>query len=423
MPFGMKKLITNSCNLDWFIMDNVFINALGRIPVPEQPLEIVERKGLGHPDTICDAIMNDISAALSKAYIETFGTILHHNMDKALLGAGKIHAKFGGGEIIEPMKFVIGDRATRYAGDKEIDVWSICKKATIKWFDTNLRFVKPEHIEFISALQEGSSNLTDIFKRQNEDFHGANDTSAAVGYAPFSPVEETVLGLESYLNSIEFHKIHPEGGEDVKLMACRKGNEMDLTVAMAFVDGYVESINDYKRKKEVVYTAIMEWLDEKVNSDVFSQIKTRFNAADRPERGIGGCYLTVLGTSADSGDSGQVGRGNNVVGVIPLNRPMASEAAAGKNPVSHVGKIYNFLSYRLANRIYAEVPGFKEVYVWLLSTIGDPINRPSALSVQLIPKGGISKDHYVEVEEVITDEFSKLPVFLKELAEGTLTVC
>jgi S-adenosylmethionine synthetase len=404
-------------------MDNVFINALGRIPVPEQPLEIVERKGLGHPDSICDAIMNDISAALSSTYLETFDTILHHNMDKALLGAGKIQTKFGGGEIIEPMKLVIGDRATRYVGDKEIDVWSVCKQAAIKWFETNLRFVKPEHIEFISALQEGSSNLTDIFKRQNAEFLGANDTSAAVGYAPFSPVEETILGLESYLNSYEFHKIHPEGGEDVKLMACRKGDELDLTVAMAFVDRYVESINDYTRKKDEIYEVITEWLDKNIDTDTFSQVNTRFNAADRPERGIGGCYLTVLGTSADSGDSGQVGRGNNVVGVIPLNRPMASEAAAGKNPVSHVGKIYNLLSYRLANRIHAEVPGFKEVYVWLLSTIGDPINRPSALSVQLIPKGGISKDHYDEVEEVIVDEFSKLPIFLKELADGTLTVC
>jgi len=69
------------------------------------------------------------------------------------------------------------------------------------------------------------------------------------------------------------------------------------------------------------------------------------------------------------------------------------------------------------------VPGFKEVYVWLLSTIGDPINHPSALSVQLIPKGGISKDHYDDVEEVIVDEFSKLPVFLKQLADGSLSVC
>ena len=60
---------------------------------------------------------------------------------------------------------------------------------------------------------------------------------------------------------------------------------------------------------------------------------------------------------------------------------------------------------------------------WLLSTIGDPINHPNALSVQLIPKGGISKSHYDDVEEVIVDEFSKLPVFLKELAEGTLKVC
>ena len=65
-------------------------------------------------------------------------------------------------------------------------------------------------------------------------------------------------------------------------------------------------------------------------------------------------YLTLLGTSAEQGDSGQVGRGNRVCGLISLNRPMSVEAAAGKNPVSHVGKIYNVLAHELAMRIYAE---------------------------------------------------------------------
>jgi S-adenosylmethionine synthetase len=46
-------------------------------------VEIVERKGLGHPDTICDLVMERISQALSQAYLQHFGKILHHNCDKA----------------------------------------------------------------------------------------------------------------------------------------------------------------------------------------------------------------------------------------------------------------------------------------------------------------------------------------------------
>lgn len=36
--------------------------------VAEVEVEIVGRKGLGHPDTICDAVMERISQALSKPY-------------------------------------------------------------------------------------------------------------------------------------------------------------------------------------------------------------------------------------------------------------------------------------------------------------------------------------------------------------------
>ena len=60
-------------------------------------VEVVERKGLGHPDSICDAIMEEISLALSREYMEQFGVILHHNIDKGLLVAGEVERKFGGG--------------------------------------------------------------------------------------------------------------------------------------------------------------------------------------------------------------------------------------------------------------------------------------------------------------------------------------
>ena len=143
------------------------------------------------------------------------------------------------------------------------------------------------------------------------------------------------------------------------------------------------------------------------------------NALDKKGRGLDGCYLTVLGTSAEAGDSGQVGRGNNVAGVIALLRPMSSEAAAGKNPVSHVGKIYNMLSYQIANRIVEQVSGVKETYVWLLSQIGRPINEPSVVSAQIIPEKGVSVGSLrPQVEEVIAYEFEHLAEFCDKLAKG-----
>lgn len=401
-------------------MNNVFINRLGRLAVEDQALEIVERKGLGHPDTVCDSVMNRISVELSKEYIKRFGVVLHHNVDKSLLAAGVAVPGFKGGRVVEPMRFVFGDRATFKAGDDEIPVNEIAERSAKQWMRENFRFLDPEkHVTYQSQIKPGSMALSDIFARKGE-YLGANDTSAAVGYAPFTRTENIVKELEGHLNSKAFKKRFPESGEDIKLMALRKRNTLNITVAMAMVDRFVDSEADYFRKRGEILEAIKEHVKGKYS---FDEITVDLNALDVRGRGIGGLYLTVTGTSAEAGDSGQVGRGNNVVGVIPLNRPMSSEAAAGKNPVSHVGKIYNALCYRIANRVMGEVPGIRETYVWLLSQIGRPINQPSAVSAQVIPAEGVDMAAATRmIEEIIGYEFEHLAEFCDDLAKGAIAL-
>jgi S-adenosylmethionine synthetase len=402
-------------------LKNVFINRLGRVALEDQPLEICERKGLGHPDTMCDSVMNQISIELSKEYMKDFGVVLHHNVDKSLLAAGVAAPNFGGGEVIEPMLFVFGDRATFKVGDEEIPVDEIAERSAKDWLRENLRFVDPERdVRYQSQIRPGSIALQDIFERKGE-FLGANDTSAAVGYAPFTRTEKIILELENHLNSRAFKRRHPESGEDIKLMGLRKKNDLNITVAMAFVDRFIEGEDDYFRKRGEVYDAINEFINER---HVFDEVSIDLNSLDAKGRGIDGLYLTVTGTSAEAGDSGQVGRGNNVVGVIPLNRPMSSEAAAGKNPVSHVGKIYNALCYRIADRIIADVPDVKETYVWLLSRIGLPINEPTVVSAQIIPEKDVNlKTLNPQIEEIIGYEFDHLAEFCDDLAKGVITLC
>jgi S-adenosylmethionine synthetase len=402
-------------------MKNIFINELGRIAVKDQPLEIVERKGLGHPDTICDTVMNQISIDLSKEYLKRFDTVLHHNVDKSLLAAGVATPKFKGGKVIEPMKFVFGDRATFKVGEEEIPVNEIAVNSASNWIKKNLRFVDPEkQVVYQSEIKPGSIALADIFDRKGE-YLGANDTSAAVGYAPFTSTERIILDLEKHLNSPSFKKSFPESGEDIKLMGLRKRDHLNITVAMAMVDRFIDNEADYFKKQGEIKDAINRFVNKKYG---FDKVSIDINALDVKGRGIDGLYLTVTGTSAEAGDSGQVGRGNNVVGVIPLNRPMSSEAAAGKNPVSHVGKIYNALCYRIADRVMDEVSGIKETYVWLLSQIGKPINEPSVVSAQIIPENGIElKTVSKLIDEIIADEFDHLHEFCRDLAEGKITLC
>lgn len=402
-------------------MVNVLVNELRQLALDEKPMEICERKGLGHPDTICDSIMNQASIELSKRYLKRFGTILHHNLDKGLIGAGSSEVAFKGGKITKPILIVYGDRATFEVECESIPVNDIAIESSKNWFKEKLRFVDPDkHVSYQSIIKPGATSLQDIFQRKGK-YLGANDTSAAVGFAPLSRTERLILDLEGYLNSSQFKKHYPESGEDIKIMGFRNDNDLNLTVAMAFVDKFIDSESDYHRKKAEIYDSIIGFINSKYD---FNKLNVGLNVLDREGRGIDGIYLTVLGTSADTGDSGQVGRGNNVIGVIPLNRPISSEAAAGKNPVSHVGKIYNVLSYRIADRVMQKVNGVLEVYFWLVSNIGQPINEPAVCSAQLILDEDTNLEEIApQVIEVTAYEFDHLDEFCNDLATGKITVC
>jgi S-adenosylmethionine synthetase len=402
-------------------MANISVNLLNQTPVQDQPIEICERKGLGHPDSICDSMMDRISVALSEEYLRRFGRIMHHNIDKGLLVAGEIETKLGGGRVVKPMLMVFGDRATFAVGKNKVPVEDIAQRTAKEWFKQNLHMVDPEkHVKYQIELKRGSDALTDIFNRQSK-YLGANDTSAAVGFAPMTTTERIVLETERFLNSAGFKKRHLETGEDVKIMGMRKNSHVDLTIAIAFVDRYVNSEQSYFRRKEEIKQEVLDFVHTNAQID---SVDVNINTADVPGRGLPGMYLTVLGTSADGADCGQVGRGNRVNGIIPLNRPTCSEAAAGKNPTSHVGKIYNLLTYQIAKRIEGEINGVREVYVWLLSEIGRPINEPKIASVQLILDPGIIlKEVSDKVQDLVAAELSHIDKFSEDLAHGRMPVC
>ncbi len=402
-------------------MRNIAVEILKNKPVSEQDVEIVERKGVGHPDYICDAIMDSISVALSQEYLKRFGDILHHNIDKGLLAAGQVERRFGGGRILKPMELIIGDRATFKAGGKDIDVEGIAVKTAKRWFENNLRFVDSENdVRYRSVLAPSSEELADIFKRKGK-IRGANDTSAVVGYAPFTSTESSIYETERFLNSEEIKNIHPETGEDVKVMGLRKGDILEMTVAVPLISRYVENEKDYFIKKDKIKTLINRFVHDKFK---FDKITVHLNTLDKKGEGLGGIYLSLLGTSAEDADSGQVGRGNRVNGVISLNRPMGTEAAAGKNPVSHVGKIYNILAHKMAKDIYDNVEGVKEVYVWLLSEIGTRIDRPHLASAQIILKMGVDKRKVCKkAEGMIEKGLADIGRLCMELAQGKYPVC
>lgn len=396
----------------------IFLEPIRSMPTFKKRFEIVERKGIGHPDTICDLIMNQISIELSKMYLKETGTIQHHNMDKSLLVAGQSENKFGGGKITKPMKLVIGDRATFEVKGQKLPVEDVAILTAKKWFDNNLRFVKEEHVEYQLEVGTSSHELRSIF--ENPKSFVANDTSALVGYAPFTKTESSVLETEEYINSQNFKKEFPESGEDVKVMGFRNDNTLDLTIAMAFVDSHVDSENHYFKRKQDMLQSISEFHRKRGD---FDEVKITMNNLDTKNKGIEGLYLTVLGTSADNADSGEVGRGNMANRVISLTRPAGSEATAGKNPVSHIGKIYNALSFKLAEEIQKAVPDLEEVLVWMYNVIGKPVNEPKAIIIQPISDKELDVAKFESaIKEIVEQNLNKMDEFCMQLASGKIEI-
>jgi S-adenosylmethionine synthetase len=191
---------------------------------------------------------------------------------------------------------------------------------------------------------------------------------------------------------------------------------------MPLLDRYVTSEALYFQRKEEMRHVLVSYLHSRL--DKLSKITVSMNTLDRGGAGLLGIYLSVLGTSAEDADSGEVGRGNQVNGIIALNRPRGSEAAAGKNPVSHVGKIYNVLTHRLAEQIHREVAGVRQAVVWLCSRIGDPVDRPQMTSVQVALD---AETKLADVEEpirkIVARELERMAQFCQELASGKYSVC
>ncbi|AAM71782.1 MAG TPA: methionine adenosyltransferase [Chlorobaculum sp.] len=399
---------------------NITIERSEAVPMDQQPFELVERKGIGHPDTICDSIMEAVCIDLCREYNSRFGHICHHNIDKGLLVAGRSLPKTGGGMILEPMKLIFGDRATYTCNGQLVPVGEIAEAAAKRWIRENLRFVDPDqHLLFQNEIKPGSPELTDAFARK---VIGANDTSVGVGYAPFSETERIVLATEQFLNSPALKERFPEAGEDVKIMGCRNGRKLQLTVAVAFVDRFIPNANHYFERKSALRHELLSFIESQ--SCNIDSVAIDINSLDDPSRGEEGVYLTVLGTSAEGGDGGQVGRGNRVNGLIAFNRNQTMEAAAGKNPVNHVGKIYNVLSHELARRIHREIEGVVSVTVFLCSQIGKPVDRPLMASARITPEPGANMaELQSRATSIIDRELDGIDAFCQKLADGEFRVC
>jgi S-adenosylmethionine synthetase len=389
----------------------IIVTPLLHQPIEERKIEMCEHKGIGHPDTIADGVCESASRELSKAYLQTYGAVQHHNLDKGLVVGGQSFPRFGGGKIVQPVKIIVCGRAT--ALSRVGDVEKTVVEAARGYLEKNIR-CDLAHFQIITEIKGGSPNLKRIFEQKGSP-PLASDSSFGCGYGPYSRLESAVLSLSEVMKSPEFKKLFPVAGDDFKIMGHRIDKTFHFTIALAFVDQYVEGVKHYFALKK----AITEYLNDHLGLPA----EIRMNCLDRPTaQNEDDLYLTVSGLSAEMGDDGQVGRGNRVNGLITPAREMSLEAAAGKNPVSHVGKIYNVLAMMIARDIHEKIEPLNEVYVKLLSSIGDRVDLPQVVAVEVSSKERITAGLQKRITTITEEWLQNLSRITNLILEGKVSL-
>ncbi|MFA7197711.1 MAG: methionine adenosyltransferase [Methanoculleus sp.] len=395
---------------------NISVEGLDQLPIEKQRIELVERKCLGHPDSLADGIAESISRALSRSYLEECGSVLHHNTDQGEVVAGESLPKFGGGRITRPIYFLISGRATKAFNGVNIPADAIAVEAARDYIKTILPIINMDRDVIVDCrMGKGSTDLQDVFRSCEGGLPRANDTSFGVGHAPFSEAESIVRGVAAFVDK-ELRPKYPVIGQDCKIMCLRDGDTVTLTIAMAFVDRYCSSIAEYVEQKNF----LTEQIAHVAKQFTSRKVNVAINTAD--DLDAGSVFLTVSGTSAEMGDDGSVGRGNRANGLITPNRPMSMEATSGKNPINHIGKIYNLLATQIAQDCVTEVDGIEEMYVRLLSQIGYPIDQPHVASAQVLTKPGVAIESVKpDIEAIIDGWLAEITTITEKVIRGDLS--
>lgn len=407
----------------------IYVNKKNNID--ETMFEVVETKGKGHPDNICDTLAEKISAAYSRYCVENYGVILRHMIDKLSILGGGSKVKFGGGEMIAPIKILINGRFTDRFKEEKIDYMAIVTSTIKDYFkelfplldvEKDIVIVDNTHHNEGPGVVYNNDDTTNNerkkfyevvskndFSRHNNHFR-CNDTSTTVSYYPMSNLERTVLEIEQTLNSKEYKEKYPWTGNDIKVMGIRKDKKVEITSCVPLISHYVKDLEDYINKLNLIREDIKTIVLNHFNDN---EIEIFLNTRDNYENND--MYMTLIGSAVESGDEGAVGRGNRSRGVIPFCRNFSMEAPCGKNPVYHTGKLFTAIGDTISQMIYENYN--IENVVYCTSKMGDSIEEPWNVSVELnknttakikkeINKMVVEqiKKHYDITEKIITQE-------------------
>ncbi|MGV9721989.1 methionine adenosyltransferase [Nocardia beijingensis] len=352
------------------------------------PVEVVERKGKGHPDTLSDAFAEAFVTRYVAWASEHIGADLNHWVDKCMLIGGESRNEFGSSELITPIRAMVVGKATRKVGELDVPLDVLARSAVDDVLAEGLVGYTPAacSVEVRTNDYVGSGRPVEWFRPSrpgaSASVRRSNDSVIGVAYSPRSPLEDLVVEIESVLTSQQYRDRVTAAGTDVKVLATRVQAQLDVVLCVPAVPARVANRREYDEFKIAVEEDVRQIIARTGRWQI-GQI--RLNTRDTSDA----VYMAHLGSAIATGDVGAVGRGNRINGVIAPMRVSHLEAPAGKNPHYHGGKVTLALAQRIANAV-TDIAGC-ETNVTIVAENGQLLDSPSVVSVELAATCGEDK--------------------------------
>jgi len=386
-------------------------------------IEIIERKGLGHPDSLADMLAKECSRVYSKYCMDNFGCILHHNFDKLYIGGGCFRYENGKAVMYDKIKIKVNGRVSNTMNHQKIDVEKLLTPVIKEYINHILPRVDVENEVLIDVNCTQNTKLNNWFSPESKDDIPdtkkllANDTSLCVSHQPMTLCERIVHETEEFFWNFDDKYPKPKFnniGQDIKVMLSRIKNDINITICMPVYNDKFTNLEEYSNIVLYYERLIQDYIIEKEKDNLGNNKITV--SVNRNEDGSVRMYSLIKGSCIECGEEGVVGRGNNSNGLIPAFRQHTMESPFGKNERYHTGRVLSYLGNNISLRIYNECKISNSIYC--LTRNNNSLMKPFLLYISVDKQ--ISNTEKEKINDIINEELDEETYLVKILNDTSI---
>ena len=371
---------------------------------------LVRRRGVGHPDALCDALAQTVALALARYSHEHFGEVLPHAVTQATILPGEATPRFGGGAVHAPMQLHLSGHTVHRWHAVRVPVEEIATQAVRCWLRDHLHGVDADrHVRIQCHFREATPGPPGHAHPRL-----ATEPVWGDGHAPLRPLETLVLRAERAIACASTRTSDPAAGEDLEVVAIRDESGLQVHAWCCFVDSHLDGAADL--------AAVRARVGELMHAALGDQT-ARVTVNDGAEHA--GCAeeVTVTGTRAEALRGGTSGRSQGVNGVLAVDGPATELGIAGTDMARDPRRLCQLGAELLSNALLRANPELTAVRCRLLALPGDRLFEDLRVSLGLaLPDARIPTSLRAGAQALAVEHLAWLPHLWRELCGSAISI-